>query len=122
MLYHLGAKIKPQINHHIPLLVKYIVSNKLDTTLRVDKALEYTLSHLTNLNSDELEKYCGVGIVVSPEDIEKIVEKYISQVKADLLEKRYNYNVGLIMQKVRNELPWADGKSIKNEVDVQVIF
>lgn len=57
---------------------------------------------------------------MTPEEIEKSVEKYVKECKAELLEKRYRYNVGLIMQKVRNELPWADGKAVKNEVDVQV--
>lgn len=120
MLYHLATKIKPQLGQHLPFLVKYIVSNKLDSTIRVDKAIEYTLSHLNNLNVDEFEKFCGVGVVVTPEEIENVVEKYIKESKKDLIEKRYRYNIGLIMQKVRNELPWADGKAIKNEVDVQV--
>ncbi|XP_022920273.2 probable glutamine--tRNA ligase [Onthophagus taurus] len=121
LLYHLATKTKPQISNHLPFLTKYIVTNKLNTTVRVDKAIEYVLSHINNINESEFEKFCGVGIVVSPEDIEKCIEKQIGEVKEELLEKRYRYNVGLIMQKVRNELPWADGKAIKNEMDVQIV-
>lgn len=120
LLYHLATKIKPQIIHHLSFFVKYIVTKKLDSTLRVDKAIEYGLSHIDNIDINEFEKYCGVGVVVTPEQIEKIVEKYLAEVKNELLEKRYKFNTGLVMQKVRNELPWADGKAVKNEVDVQV--
>lgn len=121
LLYHLATKAKPQINDHLCLITKYIASGKLDSTLRVDKAIEYCMSHLTNLNIEECEKWCGVGIIVTPEQIEKSVETHIASVKNELLEKRYRYNSGLIMQKVRTDLPWADGKAVKSEVDLQIL-
>lgn len=120
LLYHLATKIKPQIIHHLNLFIKYVVTKKLDSTLRVDKAIEFGLSHIDNIDTNEFEQYCGVGVVVTPEQIEKTVEKHILQVKSELLEKRYKFNTGLVMQKVRAELPWADGKAVKNEVDLQV--
>lgn len=120
-MYHLATKIKPQILHHLGLFVKYILTKKLDSTVRVDKAIEFGLSHIDTIDTNEFEKYCGVGVVVTPEQIEKVVEKYIVEVKNELLEKRYKFNTGLVMQKVRVELPWADGKAVKNEVDLQVI-
>lgn len=121
LLYHLATKTKPQIAHHLPFLVKYIASNKLNTTLRVDKAIEFALSHIDNIPWKEFETYCGVGITVTPEEIEKVVEKLIAQNKKELLEKRYRYNTGPLMQQVRAALPWADGKAVKNEVDVQIL-
>ncbi|CAG9816307.1 unnamed protein product [Phaedon cochleariae] len=120
LLYQLGTKIKPQISHHLPLLVKYVATNKLDSTLRVDKAIEFALSNIKNINTNKLEEFCGVGIVVTPEEIEKAVEKHISVNKNELLEKRYRFNTGPLMQKVRVELLWADGKAVKNEIDLQV--
>lgn len=121
LLYHLATKIKPQILHHLSLFVKYVVTKKLDSTVRVDKAIEFGLSHIDSIDTGEFEKYCGVGVVVTPEQIEKAVEKQIGEVKNELLEKRYKFNTGLLMQKVRTELPWADGKAVKNEVDLQVV-
>lgn len=122
LLYHLATKSKPQINNNLPHITKCIAAGKLDSTLRVDKAIEYCMSHLSDFNDDDFNKFCGVGIVVTPEQIEKSVEKYISEVKDELIEKRYRYNSGLVMQKVRNDLPWADGKAVKSEVDVQVCW
>lgn len=120
LLYQLGTKIKPQSIGHLPFLVKYIASKKLDTNLRVDKALEYALSHTSNIDAKEFETYCGIGLVITPEEIEKVVEKLISANKGELLKLRYKFNTGVIMQKIKSELPWADGKAVKNEVDLQV--
>ncbi|KAL1464363.1 hypothetical protein WDU94_004015 [Cyamophila willieti] len=121
LLYHLASKVKAQSSIHLPLLVKYIMSKKLDSTLRLDTALEYTLSHVNQVNEKELEAACGVGIVVTSEDIEETVTKVLEKHKAELFEKRYRYNIGLLMQEVRTQLKWADGKYIKSEVDVQVL-
>ncbi|KAK9736174.1 tRNA synthetases class I (E and Q), anti-codon binding domain [Popillia japonica] len=120
LLYHLATKTKPQISEHLPFIVKYIATGKLNSTLRVEKAIEFLLTHVNNVNVDEFETFCGVGINVTPEEIEKAVEKQIAQNKNDLLEKRYRFNIGLLMQKVRSELPWADGKAVKNEIDLQI--
>lgn len=122
LLYHLATKTKPQISEHLPFIVKYIATGKLNSTLRVEKAIEFLLTHVNNVNVDEFETFCGVGINVTPEEIEKAVEKQIAQNKNDLLEKRYRFNIGLLMQKVRSELPWADGKALKNEIDLQVML
>ncbi|KAF5288075.1 hypothetical protein FQR65_LT12125 [Abscondita terminalis] len=121
LLYHLATRTKPQINHHLPFIVKYIATKKLDSTLRIDKAIEYTLSHLKNVDVDGFEKFCGVGVVVTPEQIEKAVEKLLMKNKNELMEKRYRFNVGQLMKQVMNELPWADGKAVKSEIDVQVL-
>lgn len=121
LLYHLASKVKAQSSIHLPLLVKYIMSKQLDSTLRVDAALEYTLSHVNKVDEKELEAACGVGVVVTGEDIEETVSKVLENHKAELLDKRYRYNMGLLMQDVRSQLKWADGKCIKSEVDVQVL-
>lgn len=58
LLYHMASKIKPQVLHHLPLLVQYIVAQKLDTTLRVEFALEFLLKNGVQsapVNTDELD-------------------------------------------------------------------
>ncbi|XP_028159914.1 probable glutamine--tRNA ligase [Ostrinia furnacalis] len=123
LIYHLATKIKPQISSKLSFVCKYISSSKLDSTLRVDAALEYLLSIVNeaNVNVEAFEKACGVGVVVTPEQVEQAVEKHMAKYKDELLEKRYRFNSGIVMQAVRADLPWADGKAIKNEVDVQIL-
>ncbi|KAF9406480.1 hypothetical protein HW555_013159 [Spodoptera exigua] len=94
LIYHLATKIKPQIAAKLPFVC-------------VDR--------------EAFEKACGVGVVVTPEQVEQAVEKHMAKYKSELLEKRYRFNAGILMQAVRTDLPWADGKAIKNEVDVQIL-
>ena len=123
LLYHIASKIKPQIRDHLLFLSKYVAENKLNTEARVNAALEYLLQNAKDKSIDVkgLEEACGVGIVVTPEEIEKEVEAVISTAKEELIEKRYRFNVGQMMAGVRKKLPWADGKAIKNEFDVQIL-
>lgn len=122
LIYHLATKIKPQIADKLGFICDFIKSGKLDSTLRVDAALQYLLSNVNETKVDicALEKACGVGVVVTPEQVEQAVEKHMAKYKDELLVKRYRFNAGTVMQAVRADLPWADGKAIKNEVDVQV--
>lgn len=123
LIYHLCSKIKTQSMGHLDLLTSLVAANKLDSTLRVDCALEFVLNNgvtNANINVAELEKHCGVGVVVTPEEIDKAVEGVLGKNKAELVEQRYRFNVGKILQDVRSQLPWADGKAVKSEVDVQI--
>ena len=124
LLYHLATKIKPQCAEHLPLLVSYIVDKKLDSTMRVDAALEYLLKQVQKkgqtINLQELDQECGVGVVVTPEEIEKVVQQQVSHHKEALLEQRYHFNSFKIMQEVREKLKWADAKSVKAAIDVEI--
>lgn len=124
LLYHMVSKLKPQINTELPLLVRYIVERKLDSTMRVDAALDYLLKvgkrKGAAVNLGEFEKECGVGVIVTPEEIDQCVEEHIKLHKEALLAQRYHFNTFKIMQEVRTKLRWADAKAIKAEIDVQV--
>ncbi|KAH8382986.1 hypothetical protein KR009_006156 [Drosophila setifemur] len=125
LLYHMATKLKPQMAEHLPILVRYIVERKLDNTQRVDAALEYVLKCGQKLNASidlqKLEKECGVGVVVTPEEIERIVQAKIKDsYKEALLEQRYHFNSFKILQDVRSELKWADAKSVKAAIDVEI--
>ncbi|XP_017079935.1 probable glutamine--tRNA ligase [Drosophila eugracilis] len=125
LIYHMATKLKPQTAEQLPLLVRYIVERKLDNTQRVDAALEYVLKCGQNLKANidiqALEKECGVGVVVTPEQIERTVQAKIkANYKESLLEQRYHFNSFKILQDVRSELKWADAKSVKAAIDVEI--
>ncbi|KAH8335711.1 hypothetical protein KR074_011263 [Drosophila pseudoananassae] len=125
LIYHLASKLKPQTAEHLPLLVRYIVERKLDNTQRVDAALEYVLKCGQKLKASidlqELDKECGVGVVVTSEEIERAVQSKIkASYKEVLLQQRYHFNSFKILQDVRSELKWADAKSVKAAIDVEI--
>lgn len=122
LLYHLASKIKPQVVQHIPLLVAWIMSKDLSTPQKVDAALEYLLSNAAgSVNLDALKESCGVGINISPAEIEESVEETIAKHRDEILDKRYRFNTGLLMLEVNAKLKWADGKAVKSEVDLQIL-
>lgn len=58
--------------------------------------MDYLLSHLkVNFDVKDFECACGVGITVSPEEIEHVVEKLIKKHRDELLAKRYTQNTSL---------------------------
>ena len=123
LLYHIASKIKPQIKQHMEYLSLAVASGKLDNELRVNAALDFVLQHanVKEVDSVAFDQACGVGIVVTPEEIEKEVEQVLKANQAAILEKRYRFPVGQLMGQVRQKLAWADGKAIKSEFDVQVL-
>ncbi|XP_018403540.1 PREDICTED: probable glutamine--tRNA ligase [Cyphomyrmex costatus] len=109
-------------NRKISFVINYIVEKKLDSVQRIDAALIYLLANMSNaVDIAKFEESCGIGVVVLPEQIEEEVEKIIKAHKDEILEKRYRFNSGPLMQQVRSILKWADGKAIKNEFDVQLL-
>ena len=123
LLYHLATKTKPQIYKYHELLLRYILDKRIDSALKLDRAIEYLLNNSTKVIDDDVfNDVCGVGIIVTPEQIENCVEACISEHKDEILQKRYNFNTGNILRLVRNQLIWANGKDVKNEVDFQVFL
>ena len=56
---------------------------------------------MQDLNLRELESVCGVGVVITPAQVEEAVESELAKVKEEVLAKRYRFNTGLLMANVR---------------------
>ncbi|ELU08311.1 hypothetical protein CAPTEDRAFT_221989 [Capitella teleta] len=122
LLYHVGTRMKAQILAHRPTLIQYITEAKIASETQLNAAMDYLLHNpKPPIAIKDFETSCGVGAVVSPEDIERVVEGLIKKYKDQLNEKRYRFNMGLLMGEVRKELPWADFKAVKYEIDMAVL-
>jgi glutaminyl-tRNA synthetase len=122
LLYNIASKLKAQVFDHADMIVDYVCAGKIDTEVRLNAALEYVLKNPdSKVDTSAFEVSCGVGVVVTPEQIEAAVEKAVEGVKAEIIEKRYRYPTGMIMGVVRKEQPWADGKVVKSEIDMQIL-
>ncbi|KAB0397002.1 hypothetical protein E2I00_000584, partial [Balaenoptera physalus] len=120
LLYGLASRLRDP--RRLSFLVSYIANRKIHTETQLSAALEYVRSHpLDPINTMDFEQECGVGIVVTPEQIEEAVEAAINRHRPQLLVERYHFNMGLLMGEARAALKWADGKMIKHEVDMQVL-
>ncbi|XP_038867046.1 glutamine--tRNA ligase [Salvelinus namaycush] len=120
LLYTMASRLRDA--KRLGFLTDHIAQRKICTELQLAAALEFVKSHPQDpINQQEFESLCGVGVVITPEQIEDKVEKVIKKHKDQLLQERYRFNMGLLMGEARGGLMWADGKMIKNEVDMQVL-
>ena len=110
----------------VPLLVGYIVEGKIDNELRLTAALDFLLKMkpgavMEDVSKPDLEAAAGVGVEVTPEQVEAAVEEALGAVKEEVVAARYRYNTGPLMAAVRTKLKWADGKAVKAEFDLQLL-
>lgn len=120
LLYNAATRLKDQ--QHLAFLVKYIATKGVGSDLQLNAAVEYIKNHrLDSIDSTDFERECGIGVVVTPEQIEEAVEAAVSKYRNNIMLERYRFNMGLLMGDVRTKLKWADGKIVKNEVDLQVL-
>uniref|UniRef100_A0A8C2VL73 Glutamine--tRNA ligase n=1 Tax=Chinchilla lanigera TaxID=34839 RepID=A0A8C2VL73_CHILA len=120
LLYGLASRLRD--TRRLSFLVSYVARKKIHTEPQLSAALEYVRSHpLDPIDTSDFEQECGVGVMVTPEQIEEAVEATINRHRSQLLMERYRFNMGLLMGEARAMLKWADGKMIKHEVDMQVL-
>ncbi len=51
------------------------------------------------IDQSEFSEACGVGVVVTREEIVQIVTTALKEFERELMEKRYKFNVGKLMGK-----------------------
>nr|KAF6475850.1 hypothetical protein HJG63_016232 [Rousettus aegyptiacus] len=95
LLYGLASRLRDP--RRLSFLVSYIANKKIHTEPQLSAALEYVRSHpLDPIDVVDFEQECGVGIVVTPEQIEEAVEVAINRHRPQLLTERYRFNMGLV--------------------------
>ncbi|XP_003976505.1 glutamine--tRNA ligase [Takifugu rubripes] len=120
LLYTMVSRLKD--SKRLAFLSDSIAQRKICTEQQLSAALDFVRDHPQDpINQKQFDEACGVGVVVTPEQIENAVEAVIQKHKEQLLKERYRFNMGLLMGEARTVLKWADGKAIKNEVDMQVL-
>ena len=120
LLYQISSRIKDK--QHLPVLVNLVASRELCTEIQLSCAMEYLKKHpALPVNEEKLKEESGIGVVVSPEEIEETIENIVEENKSDLLEQRYRFNTGKLLAQARKMLKFADGKILKNELDMQLL-
>ena len=67
------------------------------------------------MNLKEFEQECGVGIVITIEEIQKTVNEMFEDRNEELHRLRYTINIGEYMAKLKEKLPFADGALLNKE-------
>ena len=74
----------------VPLLVGYIVEGKIDNELRLTAALDFLLKMkpgavIEDVSKSELDAAAGVGVEVTPEQVEAAVEEALGAVNEEVV-------------------------------------
>lgn len=103
-------------------LVDGVVKGQLKSNAQMEAAFAYYVKFGTHqdLKEEEFAAATGIGVIVTREEIDATVAKVLQANAADLAEKRYRVNVGLLMKPVREAHPWADMKDVKAALDAGI--
>jgi glutaminyl-tRNA synthetase len=121
LIYTVASSLTGEAVGHRKTLINYIISNKISKQNTLMNAIAY----LKKLGSDpldvaNLEDTCGIGVVISTEEIQATVTGIIEKNKKEMLEQRYCFPIPSLLVLTREQLKHADPKEIKEIVDREV--
>uniref|UniRef100_A0A8C7Z514 Glutamine--tRNA ligase n=1 Tax=Oryzias sinensis TaxID=183150 RepID=A0A8C7Z514_9TELE len=129
LLYSMASRLKD--TKRLEFLSINIAQRKISSELQLAAALEFLKSHPQDpISQSDFDEACGVGIVITPEQIEDAVicdqETQRTAAKGEVPIQHRIAHGGVskclcVAGEARSALKWADGKVIKNEVDMQVL-
>eukprot|EP01120_Amphizonella_sp_Union-15-10_P016912 TRINITY_DN9190_c0_g1_i4.p1 TRINITY_DN9190_c0_g1~~TRINITY_DN9190_c0_g1_i4.p1 ORF type:complete len:778 (+),score=168.07 TRINITY_DN9190_c0_g1_i4:84-2417(+) len=104
---------------HRPFFIQYILDGKITKGPHFEAAINFFKKNPTNVESSEFEKACGLGIVVSDEDIRTAVTNLI-ETNQELKTQRYKIYNKLLASLYTEKIPFGDRAKIKSELDTQL--
>ena len=73
---------------HRRILLEYVVNTKIKTTIQLAAAFNY-ISKSANFDLAEFERVCGVGVVVTTQQMNECIDAVINKYKNELFIKGY---------------------------------
>ncbi|CAG8596186.1 10373_t:CDS:2 [Diversispora eburnea] len=122
LLYTLASTVNKDASHHLGYLARAISNNKLKSSDQVAAAIKFAENSKEEINEEEFNKACGIGVVISHEQIATSITTHLETNRNILIKERYK-SLGSLLAKAKQipELRWANGVDIKNELEKQVI-
>eukprot|EP00043_Microstomoeca_roanoka_P006570 m.63980 g.63980 ORF g.63980 m.63980 type:complete len:772 (+) comp13472_c0_seq1:155-2470(+) len=111
-------KSKYMTEEYINVTFNAIKNNDITMKPQLDAALTFFRGCRGNLAG--FNEACGVGVVVTQEDIQNAVAAVIEENKNEILAQRYRFPAGKLMTAMRERQPWADPKAVKDTLDAQI--
>ena len=118
LLYVIATKTPETIHHHTKFLIDYVVSEQIVKAQQLDEAMVF----LTNLvraqgadakvEESEFKREAGVGVVVTDEEIAKLVEELFAENMDKIKEQGHAFDFTRIVYKCRDLLKWADQRKV----------
>ncbi|GBC04481.1 hypothetical protein RclHR1_00570037 [Rhizophagus clarus] len=122
LLYTLASTITKNANTHLSYIARAIVDKKLKTADQVAAAIKYAENAGDKIVDTDFDNACGVGVIVTQEQISNAISSFLESKKESLIEERYKL-LGPLLAQARQipELKWANGVAVKEELEKQVV-
>eukprot|EP00124_Ichthyophonus_hoferi_P002116 Ihof_evm16s132 gene=Ihof_evmTU16s132 len=126
LLYNIASRMPTKTKAgRRSVLIQYVLDGRIANDVQLSAAFEFfkneELHGGEQLDGKAFDSECGVGVVVTADQVKAIVEGTIAPVKEKLLADRYTYPVGSLLNAARSQNKWADMRMMKEEVDAQVL-
>ncbi|RGB44186.1 tRNA synthetases class I, catalytic domain-containing protein [Rhizophagus diaphanus] len=121
LLYTLASTITKNANKHLGYITRAIIDKKLKTADQVAAAIKYAENAGDEIIDTDFDNACGVGVVVTHEQISNAISSFLESKKESLIKDRYKL-LGPLLAQARQipELKWANGVTVKEELEKQV--
>ncbi|KAI9208216.1 tRNA synthetases class I, catalytic domain-containing protein [Polychytrium aggregatum] len=122
LYYNLASTVTKNAVAHLPYLARAVRDARLTTNDQVSAAIKFAEAAKGDIDDGEFDAACGVGIVVTQQEIVETVTKFIEERREELEQKRYQM-LGSLISGLRQtpELRWASSVAVKEEIDKQVL-
>lgn len=122
LVHNLASHLKGQDLTNSEWIVTAIQRGDLKTNLQVESAFKYLSNDNATHSVEEMNQKSGVGIEVTPEQVDEQVALYLKQNEALIQEQRYKIVPKLFASvKALPGLKWADPKLFKTTIDKQIL-
>ncbi|KAJ3221563.1 hypothetical protein HK099_003408 [Clydaea vesicula] len=120
LIYNLASLITKDSVKHLPYISVCIRDKKLLSSDQILAAIKFCEDVDGEINDEEFNRYCGVGVEVSQEEIAEAVGEFFKLKKKELIEKRYTM-LGPILGTLRTTIKWANPLLVKEEVEKRML-
>ncbi|CAG8437060.1 2263_t:CDS:2 [Funneliformis mosseae] len=122
LLYTLASTITKDANSHLSYIARAIIDKRLKSADQIAAAIKYVENAGEELVDTEFDNACGVGIVITPEQITSAISTFLESKKDLLVKDRYKLLGSLLAQARQTpELRWVNGADVKEELEKQVV-
>ncbi|KAJ1768077.1 Glutaminyl-tRNA synthetase [Coemansia sp. RSA 1813] len=122
LLYMLATTVSKDKTPHAEYIAKAISTGRITLTEQLSAATKFCARSDPTTDEKAFDDACGVGIVVSEQEIADNVRSVIESTKDTLLKERYR-GQGKVLGMVKKvpDLRWADSGKVKSAFDAQIL-
>ena len=122
LLFNLASNVTKNATQHLPYIAKAVADGRLVTSEQITAAIKLAekSSGLQQMDDRLFDVECGVGVVVTHQEIKEGVQRLLQDRLEELTEKRYQL-LTTLLGVLRTQLRWANTLSVKDELDRQLV-